>query len=64
MTSTAGPRDPELFVRKDGSRAVTVAVPGADRLYFRYLAHGGHWFDEAEADGHDGRHGYVEPTWA
>ncbi|MCF2527192.1 hypothetical protein [Yinghuangia soli] len=52
----------ELQVRKDGTRAVTVAVPDAGRTHFRYLAHGGHWFDEADADGHDGHNGYLEPA--
>lgn len=54
----------ELLVREDGTRAVTVAVPGDERLRFRYLAHGGHWFDEADADGHDGRNSYLEPAGA
>ncbi|WP_436775896.1 isoamylase early set domain-containing protein [Yinghuangia sp. YIM S09857] len=50
----------ELTTRKDGSRAVTVALPDEQRMSFRYLAHGGHWFDEPDADGHDGRNSYLD----
>ncbi|WTW97717.1 isoamylase early set domain-containing protein [Streptomycetaceae bacterium NBC_01309] len=49
-----------LAKRKDGTRAVSVQVPAEQRVYFRYLAEGGHWFDEADADGHDGRNGYID----
>ena len=48
-----------LTVRKDGMRAVTVAVPGEQQVAFRYLAHGDYWFDEQDADGHDGMNGYL-----
>ncbi|MFJ7271698.1 hypothetical protein ACIQV3_34515 [Streptomyces sp. NPDC099050] len=41
--------------RPDGSRAATIAFPVNQRHGFRYLADGGHWLDEDEADGHDGR---------
>ncbi|MBT2478856.1 isoamylase early set domain-containing protein [Streptomyces sp. ISL-94] len=44
----------ELRTRKDGSRAVTVALPGASTHVFRYLAAGDYWFDDESADGHDG----------
>ena len=44
-----------LAVRPDGSRAVTVTLPAGERHGFRYLADGGNWLDEEEADGHDGR---------
>ncbi|MFD3870267.1 isoamylase early set domain-containing protein [Streptomyces sp. NPDC058623] len=43
-----------LVVRPDGSRAVTVTLPVDHHHRFRYLADGGHWLDEEEADGHDG----------
>ncbi|WP_406289458.1 isoamylase early set domain-containing protein [Embleya sp. NBC_00896] len=49
-----------LAPRKDGSRAVTVALPTAQRFSFRYLADGDHWFDEIDADGHDGRNSYLD----
>ncbi|MFK0047712.1 isoamylase early set domain-containing protein [Streptomyces sp. NPDC090741] len=41
--------------RPDGTRAVTVTLPVNQHHGFRYLANGGHWLDEEEADGHDGR---------
>ncbi|WP_331729966.1 isoamylase early set domain-containing protein (plasmid) [Kitasatospora sp. NBC_00070] len=43
-----------LMPRPDGSRAVTVALPHDQQLGFRYLAHGDYWFDEDNADGHNG----------
>ncbi|MET7617972.1 isoamylase early set domain-containing protein [Streptomyces sp. NPDC005408] len=41
-------------VRDDDSRAVTVTLPGEQRYGFRYLAYGDYWFDDQDADGHDG----------
>ncbi|MFJ4668383.1 hypothetical protein [Kitasatospora purpeofusca] len=41
--------------RPDGSRAVTVTLSHDQQLGFRYLADGDYWFDEDNADGHDGR---------
>lgn len=39
----------ELVARRDGSRSVTLTLaPGEYR--FRYLATGGHWFDDETAD--------------
>lgn len=38
----------------DGTRAVTVSLPTAQRMHFRYLAEGDHWFNEEAADGHEG----------
>ncbi|GAA2152677.1 hypothetical protein GCM10009760_49630 [Kitasatospora kazusensis] len=46
-----------LTVRKDRMRAVTAAMPTDQRIAFRRLAHGDHWFDDQEADGHDGVNG-------
>ncbi|MGW0393873.1 isoamylase early set domain-containing protein [Streptomyces sp. NPDC003042] len=43
-----------LTPRKDGMRAVTIALPGRSEHSFRYLAAGDYWFDEESADGHDG----------
>ncbi|WP_327293972.1 MULTISPECIES: isoamylase early set domain-containing protein [unclassified Streptomyces] len=41
--------------RADGTRAVSVTLPGERHYGFRYLAAGDYWFDEAHADGHDGQ---------
>ncbi|MET9569644.1 hypothetical protein ACFYNW_03145 [Streptomyces virginiae] len=43
-----------LVPREDGTRAVTVALPGSSVHSFRYLAAGDYWFDEDHADSHDG----------
>ncbi|AVZ71239.1 hypothetical protein SLUN_02300 [Streptomyces lunaelactis] len=45
--------------RKDGTRAVAVTLPGEQQYEFRYLAAGDYWFDEDQADGHDGRNGIL-----
>ncbi|WP_328923842.1 isoamylase early set domain-containing protein [Streptomyces sp. NBC_00190] len=45
--------------RKGGLRAVTVNLPSGQRHAFRYLAAGGHWFDDDTADAHDGRNGHI-----
>ncbi|MEU9372533.1 isoamylase early set domain-containing protein [Streptomyces sp. NPDC048255] len=44
----------ELQPRKDGTRAVTVALPGKSTHAFRYLAAGDYWFNEEGADAVDG----------
>ncbi|MFF1833469.1 isoamylase early set domain-containing protein [Streptomyces sp. NPDC058231] len=44
-----------FVARADGSRAVTVALPREQRYGFRYLAAGDCWFDDDQADEHDGR---------
>lgn len=44
----------ELRPRKDGTRAVTVALPGKTTHAFRYLASDGHWFNDEGADALDG----------
>ncbi len=43
-----------LAPRSDGTRAVTVALPGGGEHSFRYPAAGDYWFNEESADGHDG----------
>jgi 1,4-alpha-glucan branching enzyme len=48
-----------LSPRKDGMRAVSVTMPAETRICFRYLAQGDHWFDDPDADGHDGTNGYL-----
>jgi 1,4-alpha-glucan branching enzyme len=46
--------------QEDGSRAVTVRLPAGERVHFRYLADAGQWFDEDEADGHDGQNNFLD----
>ncbi|MFJ3175367.1 isoamylase early set domain-containing protein [Streptomyces roseus] len=43
-----------LQPRPDGVRAVTIPLPANSVHSFRYLAAGDYWFDEGQADGHDG----------
>ncbi|MFF3214328.1 isoamylase early set domain-containing protein [Streptomyces sp. NPDC002886] len=44
-----------LKARKDGKRAVTVALPSASVHSFRYLAAGDYWFNDDSAGDQDGR---------
>jgi 1,4-alpha-glucan branching enzyme len=44
-----------LTPRPDGMRAVTVRLPSKQQYGFRYLAAGHYWFDDEQADDHDGR---------
>ncbi|OKK22058.1 hypothetical protein AMK16_02210 [Streptomyces sp. CB00455] len=48
-----------LQARADGMRAVTVALPGKSEHSFRYLAAGDYWFDDEQADDHDGTNSRV-----
>ncbi|MFD9307013.1 isoamylase early set domain-containing protein [Streptomyces sp. NPDC060048] len=43
-----------LEPRKDGKRAVTVALPSRSIHSFRYLAAGDYWFNDEAASGPDG----------
>ncbi|MET9463772.1 isoamylase early set domain-containing protein [Streptomyces sp. NPDC006544] len=43
-----------LKPRGDGTRAVSVALAASSAHSFRYLAAGDYWFDDEQADGHDG----------
>lgn len=43
-----------LEPRKDGKRAVTVALPSESTHSFRYLAAGDYWFNDESAVDHDG----------
>ncbi|MFF3432564.1 isoamylase early set domain-containing protein [Streptomyces sp. NPDC002602] len=43
-----------LEPRKDGKRAVTVALPSASTHSFRYLAPGDHWFNDESTSDDDG----------
>lgn len=40
---------------KDGLYSVTVSVPRGETFAFRYLGHGGRWFDEQDAQEYDHR---------
>jgi 1,4-alpha-glucan branching enzyme len=39
-----------LVKRANGTRSATVTLPAGETVRFRYLAQGGHWFDEPDAD--------------
>ncbi|WP_371680952.1 isoamylase early set domain-containing protein [Streptomyces sp. NBC_01276] len=43
-----------LAPRGDGTRAATVVLPAKSAHSFRYLAVGDYWFDDEQADSHDG----------
>lgn len=38
----------KLIKRSNGTRSVTVAVPRGEQVHFRYLGHGGVWFDDPD----------------
>ena len=40
----------KLVRRSNGTRSVTIAVPTGQPVQFRYLAEGGVWFDDEDAD--------------
>ena len=40
-----------LVRRTNGTRSVAVSMPPGSAHRFRYLAEGGHWFDDPDADG-------------
>jgi 1,4-alpha-glucan branching enzyme len=42
-----------LRKRSNGTRSVSVTLPVGRPARFRYLADGGHWFDDPQADAHD-----------
>lgn len=44
---------------EDGTWRVTAVVPCDRDLCFRYLADGGVWFDDPDADRHDGHGGHL-----
>lgn len=41
----------KLVKRTNGTRSATVTVPAGEDVHFRYLASGGHWFDDPEVPG-------------
>jgi 1,4-alpha-glucan branching enzyme len=42
-----------LRKRSNGTRSVAVTLPAGQPARFRYLAEGGHWFDDPQADAHE-----------
>jgi 1,4-alpha-glucan branching enzyme len=44
----------QLRRRSNGTRSATVTLPTGSTVRFRYLGEGGRWFDEPDADAHDG----------
>jgi 1,4-alpha-glucan branching enzyme len=42
-----------LRKRSNGTRSVSVTLPVGAPTRFRYLADGGHWFDDPQADDQD-----------
>ena len=42
-----------LRKRSNGTRSVVVTLPSGRSTRFRYLADGGYWFDDPQADAHD-----------
>ncbi|HEY9523612.1 MAG TPA: isoamylase early set domain-containing protein [Thermopolyspora sp.] len=51
-----------LRSQDDGTFQVSVTVPCRQELRFRYLADGGVWFDDPEADRYDEHGGYLSPV--
>jgi hypothetical protein len=45
--------------RANGTRSVAVRVPSGTPVRFRYLAEGGHWFDDPDVDARHDRDGVV-----
>jgi hypothetical protein len=48
----------ELVQRRNGTRSVSVALPAGEHQ-FRYLASGGRWFDDSNADRIDAAGGVI-----
>ncbi|WP_440098264.1 isoamylase early set domain-containing protein [Streptosporangium sp. H16] len=48
--------------RDDGTYQVSLMVPARQPIRFRYLADGGVWFDDADADHHDEHGGRINPA--
>ncbi|MFJ3202901.1 isoamylase early set domain-containing protein [Streptomyces sp. NPDC086989] len=48
-----------LAPRGDGMRAASVALPAGGTHAFRYLAAGDYWFDDTDADHHDGTNSHL-----
>jgi 1,4-alpha-glucan branching enzyme len=48
-----------LVRRSNGTRSVKVAVPAGRSFGFRYLAEGGHWFDDPAVEHRDAQNGVL-----
>lgn len=48
--------------RDNGSYQVSLMVPARQPIRFRYLADGGIWFDDEDADHHDEHGGRINPA--
>lgn len=46
---------------EDGTYQATVTVPADREICFRYLADGGVWFDDPDAEWHDAHGGHLVP---
>jgi 1,4-alpha-glucan branching enzyme len=47
------PGEHVLRKRSNGTRSISVTLPAGQPVRFRYLAEGGQWFDDPDADSHD-----------
>ena len=47
--------------RSNGTRSVTVTLPAGKQVRFRYLAAGGRWFDDPDADAQDAHGSLLTP---
>lgn len=47
--------------KNNGTYQVSLTVPSQEPILFRYLADGGVWFDDADADHHDEHGGRLNP---
>ncbi|HEX4654468.1 MAG TPA: isoamylase early set domain-containing protein [Mycobacteriales bacterium] len=56
------PGEHVLAKRTNGTRSVSVTVPKGTSVRFRYLAEGGQWFDDPEADRRDHDAGVIDLT--
>jgi hypothetical protein len=41
-----------LKKRANGTRSASIVLPVGERFTFKYLSHGGTWFNEVDADDH------------
>ncbi|MEV8632361.1 isoamylase early set domain-containing protein [Streptosporangium sp. NPDC051023] len=48
--------------KENGTYQVTLTIPSQQAIRFRYLADGGLWFDDADADHHDEQGGRLNPA--
>jgi hypothetical protein len=48
-----------LVRRSNGTRSVRITVPAGQRVGFRYLAEGGHWFDDPSVEQREAQNGVL-----